>query len=160
MARPKPSDAVQIRAAVRDYPHVSYSLAVAIADRESNCKNIVGDRGHGRGMFQLDDRYQRDFLATHRGCKSGSSVPIYKNALAKGRVPTVYAGATQMCRIIESNIAQAKRAGVPHGHRLRVAISGYNAGLQGALAGYRRGNSDVNTTGHDYAKDVFKRMGK
>jgi hypothetical protein len=33
---------------------------------------------------------------------------------------------------------------------LKLALSAYNAGAGGALAGYRKGDSDSRTTGHDY----------
>jgi hypothetical protein len=153
-----PINRLAIRRATRKSIHVSYPLALAIALRESNCRNIVGDGGHGRGMFQIDDRYHKEFLKSSRGCKSGSTIPIYRGALAKGRVPTVYAGAMKMCEILESNVAQAIKAEIPFGSRLRVAISAYNAGFTGALTGYRLGNSDLHTTGKNYAADVLARM--
>ena len=40
----------------------------------------------------------------------------------------------------------------------KFAASAYNAGLGGALTGLRRGNSDLETTGHDYGADVVARM--
>ena len=149
----------QIHHAVRNSKHVSYELALAIASRETNMVNKVGDGGHGRGIFQLDDRYQRAFLESHRGCRSGTNLAIYKSAFPAGRVPGIYAGAVRMCQIMDSNVAQAIRDNVPSGKRLRLAISAYNAGYQGALIGFQNsGDSDKNTTGHNYAKDVLGRM--
>jgi hypothetical protein len=43
-------------------PHVDRALVEALASRETNMRNIVGDGGHGRGMFQADDRYQEAWL--------------------------------------------------------------------------------------------------
>jgi hypothetical protein len=153
-----PLNRLAIRQATRRTQHVSFALALAFASRESNCRNIVGDGGHGRGIFQLDDRYQQEFLRTHRGCRSGSTMPIYKDCLAKGRVPTVYDAAVRMCQIFEENIDQAITVGIPFGGRLRVAISAYNAGFTGALAGYRVGNADLHTTNKNYSADVLRRM--
>ena len=31
-------------------------LLIAITSRETNCVNKLGDGGHGRGVFQIDDR--------------------------------------------------------------------------------------------------------
>lgn len=33
------------------------ALLYAVASRETNMRNVVGDGGHGHGVFQLDDRY-------------------------------------------------------------------------------------------------------
>ena len=40
---------------------------------------------------------------------------------------------------------------------MRVAVAGYNAGMGGAMAGYRAGAVDSRTTGDDYSSDVFAR---
>src|SRR5262249_36675913 len=37
-------------------------LLLAIASRETDMQDIVGDAGHGRGLFQIDDRSHGDFL--------------------------------------------------------------------------------------------------
>src|SRR3954471_11864244 len=90
-----------LRRAASKGDHIDYALLCAIGSRETNLHNIVGDGGHGRGMFQQDDRYQQSFLSSTRGCKSGSSIPIYKTALQQGRVPTIGAGARRCVQIIE-----------------------------------------------------------
>jgi hypothetical protein len=139
-------------------PHVSAALALAIGSRESGLTNIVGDQGHGRGVFQQDDRFQVAFLRSTRGCRSGTYVASFDSALPAGRVPTLSAGCRRMIEIIEANVAQAIAAGVPDGHRLQVAVAGYNAGFGGALAGWRaKRNPDLNTTGGDYSRDVLAR---
>lgn len=154
-----PDGQADLRAAVRytGAVHVDTQLLEALGSRESNMMNIIGDGGHGRGMYQLDDRYQQPYLHGHRGCRNGSNTPAYSNALAPGRVPTIFAGAAQACRIIEANIVYAKHAGVPYGEWMKFALSAYNAGLGGAEKGFKEGDSDRYTTGHDYAKDVLER---
>ena len=37
-------------------------LLLAIASSETNCRNMVVDGGHGRGVFQIDDRWHTDFI--------------------------------------------------------------------------------------------------
>jgi len=99
-----------------------------------------------------------DFLKSTRGCTSGTYVASFDSALPAGRVPTLSAGCRRMIEIIEANVGQAIDAGVPDGHRLQVAVAGYNAGFGGALAGWRaKRNPDLNTTGGDYSRDVLAR---
>jgi len=40
-------------------------LLLALASRETDMNDIVGDKGHGRGLFQIDDRFHADWLAGH-----------------------------------------------------------------------------------------------
>jgi hypothetical protein len=117
---------------------------LAIASRETHMKNITGDGGHGRGVFQIDDRYHGEWLRKH-----GAGEP--------GQVPAVRDAAFYAASIIAANLVQAKHAGVPESQRTRVAIAGYNAGMTGALNGWRAGNPDANTTGGNYADDVLDR---
>ena len=42
-------------------------LMLAVASRETHMKNIRGDGGHGRGVFQIDDRWHPAWLARHAG---------------------------------------------------------------------------------------------
>lgn len=153
------SGQAMIRAAIAytRTPHMTLVLAEAIASRETGMQNIVGDGGHGRGMFQDDDRYLDAFLRSHVGCKSGSTIPIYASALPKGRVPTIFAGAVQLCRTIDANIAHAKRIGVPSGRRTKFALAAYNAGLGGAERGWAMGDADKFTAGRDYGSDTLAR---
>lgn len=140
-------------------PHLSLALIMAFASRETGMRNIVGDHGHGRGMWQQDDRWEFAFLRATRGCRSGSSIPIYPNAFATGRVPTISAGCRRMCVIVEGHISSAIRAGIPRGHRLHFAASAYNAGFNGALMGWREHRDpDWNTANGNYGEDVIRRF--
>src|SRR5215210_2612007 len=40
----------------------SSATLLAIASRETNIKNIIGDGGHGYGLMQIDDRSYPDFI--------------------------------------------------------------------------------------------------
>ena len=90
---------------------------LAIASRETNMRNITGDGGHGRGVFQIDDRWHADWLRKH-----GAGGP--------GQVPPVRDAAFYAASIIAANLDAAKDAGVPKEERMRVALAGYNAGLE------------------------------
>jgi hypothetical protein len=43
-------------AEVNDAHGLPRFLLYAVGSRESNLRNVVGDHGHGHGVFQLDDR--------------------------------------------------------------------------------------------------------
>ena len=120
-------------------------LLLAIASRETGCRDVVGDHGHGRGYFQIDDRYHHGWLARHR-------------AGGAGMTPPPAAAAAYAAGIVESNLAYGRVHGVRNAELMRFALSAYNAGPLGALRGYRAGDSDLETTGHDYGADVLARM--
>ena len=117
---------------------------LAVASRETHMKNITGDGGHGRGVFQIDDRYHADWLRKH-------------GAGGSGQVPPVRDAAFYAASILAANLRSAKSHGVPENDRMRFALAAYNAGPTGALAGYRAGAVDSRTTGDDYSADVFAR---
>ena len=121
------------------------ALLLAVASRETNCKDVVGDFGHGRGAFQIDDRFHHDWLAQH-------------GAAAPGRTPPVGAAAELAASMLVESLAVARTHELHGDAAAKFAASAYNAGLGGALTGLRRGNSDLETTGHDYGADVVARM--
>ena len=135
--------------------HINPVLLLAMAHRESGMRNIVGDAGHGRGIMQIDDRFHADWLREHKGCRSGSFDATFDSALPAGRAPSLVAGVTKACELLNQNIAFAKSNGVPDGKRLRFAVAAYNAGAGNALKGFRAGDVDKLTTGGDYSRDVL-----
>ena len=54
-------------------------LLLAIASRETNMQDIVGDGGHGRGLFQIDDRFHGDWLAKN-GARGAGTTPRVSSA--------------------------------------------------------------------------------
>lgn len=110
---------------------------LAVSSRETNCKNIIGDHGHGHGIMQIDDR----------------SYPVWCNSsLWKDAQEAIRMGAAvlyqKQLRIMPS---------IPEEDRLRVALAAYNAGEHNAVKDYFAGVPDRSTTGHDYSKDVLAR---
>src|SRR5262249_34368018 len=51
-------------------------LLLAIASRETDMQDVVGDGGHGRGLFQIDDRSHGDFLAQQKAAGPGGKPPV------------------------------------------------------------------------------------
>jgi peptidoglycan hydrolase-like protein with peptidoglycan-binding domain len=121
-------------------------LLVAIASRETNCRNIVGDGGHGRGLFQIDDRFHGDWLRDH-----GAGAP--------GAVPSVADGAAYAAQLLSTNYAFGRAKGLRGKKLLKFAVSAYNAGAGGAWKALQEsGDPDAGTTGRDYGADVLERM--
>ena len=122
-------------------------LLLAIASRETDMNDVVGDGGHGRGLFQIDDRSHGSFLTKH-------------GAAGRGGKPPVREAARYAAELVRSNLDYGERKGVPAAERLKFALSAYNAGPGGALKGWQeRGDSDARTTGGDYGRDVLARLG-
>jgi len=125
----------------------SPSYFFAIASRETNCVNELGDfqngEAHGVGIIQID--IQHDIARAARDSGSWRTDPD----------PLIAFGA----QLLAANIAAATRAfpDVGGDDQLRIAASGYNCGIQRAIAAARGGDSDAHTTGHDYGRDVMAR---
>jgi hypothetical protein len=125
--------------------HLPRSVLLAIASRETGCEDVIGDGGHGRGVFQIDDRFHYDWLVTH-----GAAEP--------GRTPPLRAAARLAALLVAQGLGIARNHGLKGDDAVRFAAASYNAGVGGALVGLRRGDPDLETTGGDYGADVISRM--
>ena len=122
-----------------------HRMLLAIASRETNMQDIVGDGGHGRGLFQIDDRFHGDWLAKH-GARGAGTTPRMKDA------------AEFAAAMLASNVSYAQQKGVGAEQQVRFAASAYNAGCGGAYSGFQSGDCDQRTTGGDYGSDVLERL--
>jgi hypothetical protein len=129
--------------------HLPVPYFFAIASRETNCVNMLGDQDangafHGVGIVQID--VQHDIARQARDSGSWRTNPD----------PLIEFGAT----VLANDISAAKRAfpSFTEQQLLKIAASGYNAGVATAIAGSHQGDSDRSTTGHDYGADVMARM--
>ena len=104
-------------------------LLLAVASRETNMEDICGDGGHGRGLFQIDDRFHGDWLAGH-------------GAPGSGTTPRLADAAEFAAAMFASNLSFGKQKGVGGKDLIKYACSAYNAGAGGALEGFRGGDSD------------------
>ncbi|MGH3130766.1 MAG: peptidoglycan-binding protein, partial [Gaiellaceae bacterium] len=121
-------------------------LLLAIASRETHCRNIAGDGGHGRGVFQIDDRFHGDWLRRH-----GAGAP--------GAVPSVADGAAYAAELLNANFAYGRGKGLKGDALLKFAAAAYNAGAGGAWAGVQvAGDPDARTANRNYGADVLERM--
>jgi soluble lytic murein transglycosylase-like protein len=120
--------------------HLAPAYVAAVMDRETGGHNIIGDGGHGHGLMQIDNRSFGPWLASnHNGLDPATNID-------KG------------CSLLRENLDAAAAHGLHGDQALKFAASAYNAGLGGAEAGLRSGNSDARTTGHNYGADVLNRM--
>jgi hypothetical protein len=120
----------------------------AIASRETNCVNKLGDvladGAHGVGIVQID--IQHPIARQARDSGSWATNPD----------PLIAFGA----QILASNIHQAASvfpALSPDQH-LKIAASGYNTGMGHAIPDQRAGDSDKRTAHFSYGADVMARM--
>ncbi len=136
----------RIMASVEADKTLPAGILLAIASQETDMNDVVGDGGHGRGLFQIDDRSHQDFLARVGASGAGKKPPIPKAADHAGS-------------LLASNITFGAGKGVPQSRRLKFGLSAYNAGAGGALKGLQEhGDPDARTTGGDYGASVLARF--
>lgn len=104
-------------------------LIFAVGSRETNLNNETGDGGHGRGIFQLDDR-------SHT---IPDPFPVEEQAET---------AAHMLHGLIEQWPGD-----------IRAAVASYNCGAGNVLDAQRAGlDVDYYTAGRDYGSDVLERM--
>jgi hypothetical protein len=122
----------------------------AIASRETNCQNILGDKQsdgfHGVGIVQID--IQNPIAKQARDDGSWQTNPD----------PLINFGG----KLIASNWIQVKHIlpNLSDNDQLKVVAAGYNCGVGRSIraAGFAAADPDIFTTGKDYGKDVMARM--
>lgn len=120
----------------------------AIASRETNCLNILGDfqggQFHGVGIVQIDIQHKIALDARNDGSWKTKPQPLIDFGAG----------------LLQANIAQAKQTFPNLGaqQQMKIAASGYNCGMKNAITGANHGDSDKLTTGKDYGRDVMTRM--
>ncbi len=140
----------QIQDIAAQYGFDPYLIA-GIGDRETRwgthpaCKPkgpaCLGDRGHGHGLMQIDDRSFPDF------CKDHAQWADPAKNIAKG------------CAVLRDKLHYLRHKGLAESALLQAAVAAYNCGEGNALRAYLLGLPfDHYTTGGDYSEDVFKRM--
>jgi len=130
-------------------------LLMAIASRETNMKNIIGDGGHGYGIMQIDDRSFPEWC--HSGAWQDVEQGIAKGALVlDGKRTNVEKN--QGKKIVFGKKSFVGKANLTAAEILRISISSYNCGWW-AYYNFSKGHDvDKSSTGHDYSADVLSRM--
>ena len=143
-----------IYSAAKRYDHDPAVIA-AIISRETNGRNLVGDKGHGHGPMQIDDRsfpaWCREWVAAgkdaRKGIEKGADVLAEKRAVLSRLVPALL--------LADKDIA------------LRASLAAYNCGEgnvktillanRGVPAAKMHSIIDLRTHGKDYSRDVLTR---
>ena len=125
--------------AVRIYPRAPRWFAwlfIAVVDRETGWKNILGDNGHGHGLPQIDDRTWGKWLAANEnGLNPLTAIPKGMEILADS-LQTFYPN-------------------------YRAGVAAYNCGagnVRRSLKDSGGASPDLYTTGHNYGLDVLHRF--
>lgn len=115
----------------------------AIASRETNMRNILGDGGHGVGIFQRDDRAWKNMQTPVGTLATPDGKDWYLNHPRQQ--------AEDAATLHKGNLASF------NGYE-SAALAAYNAGIGGVQRVLRKGmRPDVATTGGDYSTDVISR---
>lgn len=140
-------------AAAKDYDW-PVALLMAIASRETNMRNIVGDGGHGYSLMQVDIRSFPDWCASgawknvDQSILKGTQVlEMKRTQIGSGVGKSLYIGGSSFTGKL-----------FPDQDTLnRVSTACYNAGLWGYYAYSNGQDPDRFTTGHNYSADVWHR---
>ncbi len=120
----------------------------AIASRETNCVNELGDfqggEYHGIGIVQIDIQYPIALQARDSGSWKTDPSPL------------IEFGANLLGGCLAG--IQKQLPALPADQYLKIGASSYNTGLKHALIGMQNGDSDQLTTGKNYGRDVMTRM--
>src|SRR5262249_26410841 len=123
------------------------AFVVAIASRETNCHNVLGDYRdgvpHGVGLMQVDIQH-------------GLARQMRDDGLWVKEPDKLIDYACGMLWDLRQHV-EAIEPDVDEGSALRMTAAAYNAGWEGMLRGHAEGNCDRHTTGQDYGADVLRR---
>ena len=139
--------------AAKDYD-LPEALLMAIASRETNMRNIVGDGGHGYGLMQIDIRSFPEWVSS--GAWHYAAQVIEKGAqVLDQKLTQIRAGVGKSLHIGGTSFI-----GHPFSSQedeLRCATAAYNAGLWPFYCHSTGKPIDSMTTGHNYSTDVWQR---
>jgi len=129
-------------------------VLMAIASRETNMRNIIGDGGHGYGLMQIDDRSFPEWC--NSGLWKDPYAGIQKGALVlHSKQQTIRNGQGKSLRV--GGRPFVGKANISKDDLLRTAVAGYNSGLWAYYNLTKYGDPDRRTTGRDYSKDTLRR---
>jgi hypothetical protein len=130
------------------------ALLMAIASRETNMQNIVGDGGHGYGLMQIDIRSYGEWVSSGawrevaQGIEKGAQVLDQKMCQIHGGAEKVLTIGGYTFRGASFPTTEAA---------IRVAVAAYNSGLWAYYCFSKGEDPDRLTTGRNYSKDVMGR---
>lgn len=131
------------------------SLLMAVASRETNMRNIVGDGGHGYGLMQIDLRSFPEWVAS--GAWRHPEQVIEKGAqILDQKMTQIHNGVGKILNI--GGYSFTGRIFHTAEDAIKTAVAAYNSGLWAYYCFSKGEDPDRLTTGHDYSKDVLMRQ--
>jgi soluble lytic murein transglycosylase-like protein len=139
-------------------------ILAAIAEQESGFNpNVIGYDGHGRGLFQIDDRYHNlpNWQDPLTNARKGADILLDNLAWfrAKPSTPTVTLTADEAAaRGVSPGVYRDPRP-LTGDLLIRATIAGYNASRVGVLKSVAvRVSPDALTTGKNYSANILARL--
>lgn len=133
------------------------SLILGIASRETNIEQIVGDKGHGRGIMQIDDRAFPDFINSGQWKDVRLNIAFGAYVLRTAYQTIARGQGLTLTASIRGQRLSYVGARLDQDGLLRTAVSAYNCGGAAYYWMSTKGDPDLGTTGHDYSHDVMLR---
>ena len=139
--------------AAADYGFDTATL-MAIASRESDMRNIVGDGGHGYSLMQIDDRSYPTFCHSSQWRNVALAIQKGSQVLDEKRMVIEHSQGT---RLLVGGRPFVGASVKDPATLLRLSIASYNAGMWPYYCFSKNQDPDRLTTGRNYSKDVLNR---
>jgi hypothetical protein len=109
------------------------------------------------GAVQISRKWQSEALRKMPAVRSGTWGPVVpgKTPMSGGYVPRFEEQIRFTIEEMREAIAFAEDNRIPESQRVRFAVAAHNAGMGGALAGWRAGNVDKYTAQGNYSEDIL-----
>jgi soluble lytic murein transglycosylase-like protein len=130
------------------------ALLMAIASRETNMSNIVGDGGHGYGLMQIDIRSFPEWVSSGAWREVGDGIEKGAQVLDQ-KMTQIHNGAGKVLQI--GGYAFRGASFPTADSAIRVAVAAYNSGLWAYYCFSKGEDPDRLTTGRNYSADVLRR---
>lgn len=133
-------------------------ILMAVGSRETNMRNIVGDRGRGAGVMQVDIGTDAAFKASGAWKDAGAAIQRGAEILREKMDSLIRMAGKEMT--IKDRAGKAYKFTVPklEGEQLQqTALAMYNSGWWAPYHVSKGRSPDYGTTGRDYSADVLSR---
>jgi hypothetical protein len=135
---------------------LSGALLLALGLRETGLRNVNNLARTDHGCFQISELYHGSWLASQPGCREGEWVAqAGRTAIEDNYCPRYTPGCQYALQILKDNYTYAVVKGVDADQRLAFSVAAYNAGVGGAMKGYREARIDAYTSLGDYSAWVL-----
>lgn len=136
---------------------ISGALLLSLGLRETGLRNINNPSDTDHGCFQISELYHWGWLAKQPGCKEGEwTVSPGHSAVEDGYCPRYTPALEYAIDVLHTGLEYARVKRLPEIARISFAVASYNAGVGGAMNGYKAGDVDRYTTGLDYSSWVLR----